>query len=68
MLVHTCATPSHGAALCFQAANKPVAAMIVEPVLAEGGDKHASPDFFRKLRALCKWFSQLVPARFGRGS
>jgi 4-aminobutyrate aminotransferase/(S)-3-amino-2-methylpropionate transaminase len=30
----------------------PPAAMIVEPILAEGGDKHASPDYFRKLRAL----------------
>lgn len=28
----------------------PVAAMIVEPIQAEGGDNHASADFFRKLR------------------
>lgn len=30
----------------------PVAAVIVEPILAEGGDRHASPSFFRKLIAL----------------
>lgn len=28
----------------------PVAAIIVEPIQAEGGDNHASPMFFRKLR------------------
>jgi 4-aminobutyrate aminotransferase/(S)-3-amino-2-methylpropionate transaminase len=30
-----------------------VAGCIVEPILAEGGDKSASHEFFRKLRALC---------------
>lgn len=30
----------------------PVAACIVEPILSEGGDKHASPAFFRSLRAI----------------
>ncbi|PFH56537.1 hypothetical protein XA68_16347 [Ophiocordyceps unilateralis] len=30
----------------------PVAAVIVEPIQSEGGDNHASPEFFRKLRAL----------------
>jgi len=30
----------------------PVAAMIVEPILAEGGDLHASPEFFRYLREI----------------
>lgn len=33
-------------------AASPVAAMIIEPIQAEGGDYHASPDFFRKLRAM----------------
>lgn len=35
-------------------ANNPiqVAGVVVEPVLAEGGDKHASPAFFRKLREI----------------
>lgn len=32
----------------------PVAAIIVEPVLSEGGDKHASPAFFRGLREITK--------------
>lgn len=32
----------------------PIAAVIVEPIQAEGGDNHASPDFFRKLQKLCK--------------
>jgi len=31
-----------------------IAAMIIEPIQAEGGDNHASPDFFRKLRDLAK--------------
>lgn len=31
----------------------PVAAMIVEPIQAEGGDFHASADFFQGLRRLC---------------
>lgn len=35
-------------------AAKPVAALIVEPVQSEGGDNHASPDFFRSLRAITK--------------
>mmetsp|Transcript_10303 Transcript_10303/g.21659 ORF Transcript_10303/g.21659 Transcript_10303/m.21659 type:complete len:533 (+) Transcript_10303:354-1952(+) len=30
----------------------PVAALIVEPILAEGGDLHASKSFFQKLRVL----------------
>lgn len=31
----------------------PVAGLIVEPIQAEGGDNHASDDYFRKLRKLC---------------
>ncbi|XP_028395093.1 4-aminobutyrate aminotransferase, mitochondrial-like [Dendronephthya gigantea] len=33
-----------------QKKQKPIAAAIIEPVQAEGGDRHASPDFFNKLR------------------
>lgn len=29
-----------------------IAGMVVEPIQAEGGDNHASPSFFRRLRAL----------------
>ncbi|CAK8671881.1 4-aminobutyrate aminotransferase, mitochondrial-like [Clavelina lepadiformis] len=29
---------------------RPVAGMVIEPIQAEGGDNHASDDFFRKLR------------------
>lgn len=32
----------------------PPCAVIVEPIQSEGGDNHASPDFFRKLRTLTK--------------
>ncbi|KAG5665178.1 hypothetical protein KAF25_009303 [Fusarium avenaceum] len=32
----------------------PPCAVVVEPVQSEGGDNHASPDFFRKLRTLTK--------------
>lgn len=31
-----------------------MAGLVVEPVQAEGGDNHASPAFFRGLRALTK--------------
>jgi 4-aminobutyrate aminotransferase/(S)-3-amino-2-methylpropionate transaminase len=33
---------------------KPVAAVIIEPILSEGGDCHASPNFFRQLRLIAK--------------
>lgn len=32
----------------------PVAGIIIEPIASEGGDQHASPAFFRGLRALTK--------------
>ncbi|KAL8851729.1 MAG: hypothetical protein Q9221_003339 [Calogaya cf. arnoldii] len=32
--------------------HNPVAAVVVEPIQSEGGDNHASPHFFRSLRAL----------------
>lgn len=31
-----------------------VAGLIVEPIQGEGGDRYASADFFRRLRALCR--------------
>jgi hypothetical protein len=34
--------------------SKPVAAVIIEPIASEGGDKHASADFFRGLRRITK--------------
>lgn len=41
-------------------ATKPVTTMIIEPIQSEGGDRHASHDFFRKLRDLAArngvWF------------
>uniref|UniRef100_A0A3P9NNI4 4-aminobutyrate aminotransferase, mitochondrial n=1 Tax=Poecilia reticulata TaxID=8081 RepID=A0A3P9NNI4_POERE len=33
---------------------KPVAGIIIEPIQAEGGDNHASPDFFRNLRNISR--------------
>nr|XP_039270060.1 4-aminobutyrate aminotransferase, mitochondrial-like [Styela clava] len=32
----------------------PVAGLIIEPIQAEGGDRHASDDFFRQLRAIAQ--------------
>ncbi|XP_023288245.1 4-aminobutyrate aminotransferase, mitochondrial isoform X2 [Orussus abietinus] len=32
----------------------PVAGVIIEPIQAEGGDNHASPEFFQKLRHITK--------------
>lgn len=34
--------------------NFDVAAVIVEPIQSEGGDFHASPDFFKGLQIICK--------------
>merc|ERR1712060_351997 len=39
-----------------QSEQRPVAGMIIEPVLSEGGDLHASEDFFRNLQTICKEF------------
>merc|ERR1712217_296385 len=35
---------------------RPVAGMIIEPVLSEGGDLHASAEFFKGLQRTCKEF------------
>ncbi|XP_072386731.1 4-aminobutyrate aminotransferase, mitochondrial-like [Diabrotica undecimpunctata] len=32
----------------------PVAGLIIEPIQSEGGDNHASPEFFQKLQKICK--------------
>lgn len=37
-----------------KAFQQPIAGMIIEPIQAEGGDNHASHDFFRKLRQIAK--------------
>ena len=34
--------------------HNPVAAVVVEPIQSEGGDNHASPEFFRGLREITK--------------
>uniref|UniRef100_A0A3B4EYW4 4-aminobutyrate aminotransferase n=1 Tax=Pundamilia nyererei TaxID=303518 RepID=A0A3B4EYW4_9CICH len=33
---------------------KPVAGIVIEPIQAEGGDNHASPDFFQRLRNIAR--------------
>uniref|UniRef100_A0A3B3ZZ75 Uncharacterized protein n=1 Tax=Periophthalmus magnuspinnatus TaxID=409849 RepID=A0A3B3ZZ75_9GOBI len=33
---------------------RPVAGIVVEPIQAEGGDNHASPDFFKNLRNIAR--------------
>lgn len=33
---------------------KPVAGIVIEPIQAEGGDNHASSDFFRSLRNIAQ--------------
>ena len=35
-------------------ATRPVAAVVVEPVQGEGGDRHAPPEFFKGLRAITR--------------
>lgn len=46
----------------FRREGHTVAALIVEPVQGEGGDRHASPAFFRALRALCSRYEVLFVA------
>ncbi|KAH6890497.1 aminotransferase class-III-domain-containing protein [Thelonectria olida] len=38
----------------------PPCAVVVEPIQSEGGDNHASPEFFRKLRAVTKKHNVLL--------
>src|SRR5690606_16288106 len=40
--------------------HNPPAAVVVEPIQSEGGDNHASPDFFRRLRALTRKHNVLL--------
>lgn len=40
--------------------HSPVCAVMVEPIQSEGGDNHASADFFRKLRAVTKKHNVLL--------
>jgi len=37
----------------FNKRGTPVAGVIVEPIQGEGGDHHASPEFFRELQRIC---------------
>ena len=39
----------------------PVAGIVIEPIQAEGGDNHASPDFFLKLRNIASKVSHAHP-------
>ncbi|XP_078690933.1 4-aminobutyrate aminotransferase, mitochondrial-like [Branchiostoma floridae x Branchiostoma belcheri] len=38
----------------YNSRGRPVCGVVVEPVQAEGGDNHASPGFFRELRAIAR--------------
>ncbi|KID83916.1 4-aminobutyrate transaminase GatA, partial [Metarhizium majus ARSEF 297] len=38
----------------------PPAAVVIEPIQSEGGDNHASPEFFQKLRALTRKHNVLL--------
>ena len=40
--------------------HSPVVAVVVEPIQSEGGDNHASPEFFRGLRELTKRLGVLM--------
>jgi len=40
----------------YNSEGKYVAGVLVEPVQSEGGDNHASPEFFQALQMLCKEF------------
>lgn len=38
----------------YKSAGKPVAGIVIEPIQAEGGDNHASPEFFQQLQQVAK--------------
>ena len=38
----------------YAAKGNPVAGVIVEPIQGEGGDNHASAEYFRQLQKICK--------------
>lgn len=38
----------------YKSMGKPVAGIVVEPIQSEGGDNHASPEFFQKLQQIGK--------------
>lgn len=44
----------------FESNPDDVCAIIVEPIQSEGGDNHARPEFFEKLRLLCDEFEALL--------
>jgi len=46
--------------LLASATPSPIAALVIEPIQSEGGDNHASPDFFRALRALTRKHNTLM--------
>lgn len=49
----------------YRKKKRTVAGIIVEPIQSEGGDNHASDDFFRKLRDISRKVS--ARAQVGRG-
>lgn len=42
----------------YRKKKKVVAGIIIEPIQSEGGDNHASDDFFRKLRDIARKVNQ----------
>ncbi|MBV96163.1 4-aminobutyrate aminotransferase, mitochondrial, partial [Eschrichtius robustus] len=54
----------------YRKKKKTVAGIIVEPIQSEGGDNHASDDFFRKLRDISRKarYPQLISRVRGRGT
>lgn len=43
---------------------KPVAGIVIEPIQAEGGDNHASSDFFRSLRNIARKVTIIMATMF----
>lgn len=43
----------------YNKVGKPVAGIVTEPIQAEGGDNHASPEFFQKLQRIAKNVSRM---------
>lgn len=52
----------------YRKKKKTVAGIIVEPIQSEGGDNHASDDFFRKLRDIARKVSGQGHGSRGRGN
>lgn len=47
--------------IAYEQKGRPVAGVVIEPIQAEGGDNHASPNFFQELQRITKKVRPRIP-------